>query len=123
MVYAINDRDSYENIDEWLKELKKESNPDAKIILIGNKADLENERVVSYEEANKYAKDYKFILFFETSAKTGLNTKKVFIEAAIKLYEEHKKYKESESSIDLELSEKGSSIKRNDNPKKKRKCC
>ena len=122
MVYAINDRESFENIDEWLKELKKESNPDAKIILIGNKKDLESERVVSSEEAKKYAKDFNFISFFETSAKTGLNTKKVFVDAAIKLYEEHNKFKQSESSIDFELSEKGNTIKRNP-IKKKGNCC
>ena len=122
MVYAINDRDSFDNIDEWLKELKKESNPDAKIILIGNKADLDNERVVSFEEAQKYAKDYNFINFLETSAKTGFNTKKVFIDAAIKLYEEHQKYKESESSFDFKLSEKGYSIKRK-STRNQKNCC
>ena len=99
MVYAINDRNSYENLDNWLKELKRESNPDAKIILIGNKADLESDRVVFYEEAKVYAKDYGFISFFETSAKTGLNAKKVFISAGLTLYKDYIKYKENEEKI------------------------
>ena len=123
MVYAINDRNSFDNIDEWLKELKKESNPDAKIILIGNKSDLDNERVVSYEEAQKYANDYHFISFYETSAKTGFNTKKVFIDSAIKLYVEHSKYKQSESSFDFELSEKANSIIKRNSARNKGHCC
>ena len=97
MVYAINDRNSYENLDNWLKELKRESNPDAKIILIGNKADLESDRVVSYEEAKVYSKDYGFTSFFETSAKTGLNAQKVFISAGLTLYDDYLKYKENEA--------------------------
>ena len=98
MVYAINDRSSFENQDDWLKELKRESNPDVKLILIGNKADLEKDRVVSYEEANVYSKEYKFTSFFETSAKTGLNAQKVFINAALVLYEDYLKYIENEAN-------------------------
>ena len=95
MVYSINDRKTFEDLDNWLKELKKESNPNAKIILIGNKVDLESERLISSEEAEKYAKDFDFISFFETSAKTGFNAKKVFINAAVSLYEEYIKYNKS----------------------------
>jgi len=32
---------SFEDIDEWLKEIKSFSNPDIKVFLIGNKIDLE----------------------------------------------------------------------------------
>ena len=67
MVYDINNRDSYDNLDNWLKELKRESSPDVKLILIGNKVDLESDRVVSYEEAKIYVRDYyHFTTFFET---------------------------------------------------------
>jgi len=75
LVYAINNRDSYEHLDIWLKEIKRESNPDAKIFLIGNKCDLEKERVVTYEEANIYSEDMEFSKFFEASAKEGINAK------------------------------------------------
>ena len=125
MVYAINDRKSFENLDNWLKELKRESNPDAKIILIGNKADLDKERVVSYEEAEKYAKDFKFNSFFETSAKTGFNAQKVFINAALTLYEDFTKYRASENYTenDNEKSKKGSTSLIRRNKSKNGKCC
>ena len=51
MVYAINNKESFENIDMWLKELRTHSNPDTKVFLIGNKIDLENERVINREQA------------------------------------------------------------------------
>ena len=44
MVYAINDKSTFENIEMWLRELRTHSNPDAKVFLIGNKVDLEKER-------------------------------------------------------------------------------
>ena len=68
-VYAINDRNSFENIPNWVKEVKTQ-NKDAKLLLIGNKCDLDEERHVSKEEAQKYAEDNN-MKFIEVSAKTG----------------------------------------------------
>ena len=53
MVYSINSRESFIHINQWLKEVKIHSHPDVKIILVGNKSDLENERSVSKEEEQK----------------------------------------------------------------------
>ena len=47
IVYAVNSRDSFENIEMWLRELRTHSNPDAKVFLIANKIDLENERIIN----------------------------------------------------------------------------
>ena len=44
IVYAINSKDSFDNIEMWLRELRTNSNPDVKAFLIGNKNDLEKER-------------------------------------------------------------------------------
>jgi len=65
-----------------------------KIILIGNKVDLESERVILYEEAVKFAKDFNFLLSFETSAKIRFNAQKDFTNATICLYEDYLKYKD-----------------------------
>ena len=46
MVYAIDNKESFNHIETWLKEVKLQSNPDIKIFLIGNKSDLEEERKV-----------------------------------------------------------------------------
>ena len=127
LVYAIDDRKSFEALDNWLKDLKKESSPDIKTILIGNKIDLENEREVTYEEAEKYSKDYDFFDFYETSARTGINTQKVFIKAAITLYEDHLKYKDKENIIESQRTSKEQSHKltKKSNRKQKQKsgCC
>ena len=94
MVYAIDDIQSYKHIETWLKEVKLQSNPDIKVFLIGNKADLDKNRVVKTETAKAFKEENKLNYFSETSAKSGFNAKEVFIEAAKLLYSDSLKYKE-----------------------------
>jgi small GTP-binding protein len=94
MVYSINSKDSFDNIDIWYKELRMHSNPDAKVFLIGNKIDLENERQVTTEQGKEYADENKLNLFLESSAKTGINAQEIFINAAKVLYQDYILYKD-----------------------------
>ena len=73
--------------------MKAISNPDIKVFLIGNKVDLEESRLVPKEKALQFKKDFDLDLFMETSAKTGLNTQEIFVEAARVLYFDYMKYK------------------------------
>ena len=56
----------------WFKELKEGSAPHIKILLIGNKNDLENNRAVKQETAIEYAKQNN-MSFIETSELTNSN--------------------------------------------------
>jgi len=94
MVYAINSKESFIHIETWLKEVKLLSNPDVKIFLIGNKADLEEDRQVALEEAKQFKDEYGIHFFSEASAKSGLNAQEVFVEAAKLLYSEYFKLKQ-----------------------------
>ena len=94
VVYSIDSNESFKHLDEWINDIKRESNPDVKIVLIGNKADKEQEREVQKEMGEKFSKDNKVNFFMETSAKTGFNVNKLFDDAARLLYEESKKLKE-----------------------------
>ena len=93
MVYSIDSQVSFTHIETWLKEVKLQSNPDIKIFLIGNKADLEDQREVKFSEAKQFKEENGIHYFSEASAKSGLNAQQVFIEAAKLLYSEHLKYK------------------------------
>ena len=99
VVYAINSKNSFNQIDIWLKELRMHSNPDAKVFLIGNKVDLESERQVSKEEGLEYSKKNNMSYFTEASALTGLNAQNIFIEAAKILYKDYLKYKDENTEI------------------------
>ena len=77
IVFAINDLDSFEDVSFWADSLRKNAGKDIKILLIGNKIDLEKERVVSFDAANAMAKSIG-ASYYETSAATGENIKEVF---------------------------------------------
>ena len=100
VVYSIDNEESFNNLEFWLNELKTKGNPDINLFLIGNKADLEDNRKVSKEAAKEFAENNKIELFLETSAKTGFNAQNIFIEAAKLLYEQHLKYKDRVSRLE-----------------------
>ena len=91
LVYSIENKESFENLENWLNDIKTQSSPDIKIILIGNKVDLEDKRVVTKEMGEQFRNDHNLCLFMETSAKTGFNAQNLFMKAATILYDEHLK--------------------------------
>ena len=88
IVYSIDNLNSYNNIEEWLNQIKELTNPDIKIFLIGNKSDLEDTRKISKESAKNFCEERKLDFFTETSAKNGDNVKSTFVYAAYLLMEE-----------------------------------
>ena len=54
--------------------------------MIGNKAEMEEAREVTYQRAQEFAKQCGIHKTFETSAKTGFNVEEVFATVAKELY-------------------------------------
>ena len=69
-IYDITDVDSFQEVTRLYEECTKRLSKPVPKILIGNKADLESLREVSYSEGLKLAGSFK-MQFIETSAKTG----------------------------------------------------
>lgn len=84
VVFDITKKDSYNGAKSWVKELQRRGDPNVVIALAGNKADMEQKRKVQTEEAQQYANDSE-IIYMETSAKTSLNVRNLFVEIAKKL--------------------------------------
>lgn len=79
LVYDVTRANTFETIDsKWLKDFNKYVKKEGTYILIGNKVDLKDERVVSTEEGEKYAKKIEASDFIETSAKYGENVEQAF---------------------------------------------
>ena len=72
LMYDITNRKTFEELDGWIKSIKESKESDFPIILIGNKCDLEKERIVKKKEGEKLAKNQGF-LFRETSCKDNIN--------------------------------------------------
>ena len=72
LMYDITDRKSFESIPEWIKSIKDAKGSNFPMILLGNKLDKEDVRVIKEKEGKELADEYN-IKFFETSNKTGTN--------------------------------------------------
>ena len=80
IVYDITNKKSFSNVVSWLNECREMCFRDILICLVGNKTDLEDKRVVSKDEGQKFAED-NGLLFFETSAQDGTNIEEMFTQA------------------------------------------
>ncbi|XP_058791507.1 ras-related protein Rab-3 isoform X2 [Phymastichus coffea] len=77
LMYDITNEESFNSVQDWLTQIKTYSWDNAQIILVGNKCDMEDERVISFERGKQLAEHLK-VQFFETSAKENTNVKAVF---------------------------------------------
>ena len=86
-VYAIDNENTFKNIQNCGKDVKEQTNEKTKFLLVGNKCDLYEEKQVSTEEAQKYAKDNN-MEFIEVSAKEGTNINDMFNSSLSKIFED-----------------------------------
>jgi small GTP-binding protein len=70
IVYAITDEASFAAIDSWVETLGKPAEENILRVLVGNKTDLDSDRVISTERGEMKAREID-AMFFEVSAKTG----------------------------------------------------
>ena len=77
LVYDITNQQSFDNLPNWLRDSLEATNQNIGLVLVGNKADLENQRQVNANVAKLFAKENN-LLFLETSAKNGTNVEKIF---------------------------------------------
>lgn len=68
LVFDVTSKPSFDSLSHWLTFLEEQAG-DAKVMLVGNKVDLE-ERAISTADAKQFA-DARGLMYFETSAKTG----------------------------------------------------
>ncbi len=124
IVYAINDKKSFEDLKNW-KNLVKEHSFDNMTFLIGNKNDLEKKREIELEEGENYKNNYdEFKLFLETSALNGNNIDKLLDNIAVSI---SKKETNEENKVDNAMKTGRITLNKEDftknKGKKKKKCC
>jgi len=85
VVYDITKDISFENVEKWLGELKENATPDITMMLVGNKTDLAQARVVSTEDGKSYS-GRNGISFMEASALTASNVEASFLQILSEIY-------------------------------------
>jgi len=80
MIFDTCDRESFSHVDNWLDEVNKYVNESTCKILIGNKCDLEDERVVGKDQGLNLARQFSNCAFMETSAKAKIGVNDIFFD-------------------------------------------
>ena len=70
VVYSVDNKETFNDVDQWISMVKEHGPSNVDVVLIGNKSDLEEEREVSTIEGSDKAKKNN-IKFYEVSAKSG----------------------------------------------------
>ena len=124
LVYDITNKKSFDNLDKWISDLKTNGDEKISIVLLGNKSDLESQRVISTGEGKNKAELFKFA-FMETSALNGSNIEKAFDELIKEVYKDNHELFEKQAKVEMKDKgidlEQGKSGENKDNEKKW--CC
>ena len=84
IVYDITCKESFKNIKNWLHQINQYANEKVLKIIVGNKSDLQDKRVVEKKEVEEFCKENN-IYHIETSAKNSNNIKDIFLYLCEKL--------------------------------------
>ena len=112
VVYDITNENSFTNLKSWVRTIKEECGKQMQMLIIGNKTDLEEQRVISKDTALEYAKEEK-VEYMETSCKNGENIVKAITLLCEKVLEN------TEIGNDFSFTLDATSMI----AKKKNKCC
>ena len=123
LIYDISKLDSFNNIDKWYSSLNNLNRKEVIFALVGNKCDLDYNRKVKSEQAQKYADDHNFI-FQEVSAMNGDGIQELFMNKLIEKIRTQFIQK-GKYNIDEEEEKLKVNINNNNNKttKKKKRCC
>ena len=122
IVYDITNEISFENVDKWYEQAKKETSKEISIILVGNKCDLENERKISKEQGEEKAKSLN-CPFFETSALSKIKIDDIFTEMVNNIIDKTGGGKNDEDD-EYEIVNDDKAVSLNtEKPQEKKGCC
>ena len=77
LVFDLSDRKSFESVHFWVDSINEVSNVSVITFLVGNKVDLVETRIVTKNDAMKFAAEHK-MKYYETSAKDNIQVTEVF---------------------------------------------
>eukprot|EP00124_Ichthyophonus_hoferi_P004641 Ihof_evm4s537 gene=Ihof_evmTU4s537 len=77
LVYDVTCEKSFENIRTWIRNIETHASEDVEKMVLGNKCDMDDKRVVAKERGEQLAQECH-IPFLETSAKNDINVENAF---------------------------------------------
>ncbi|RLW05795.1 hypothetical protein DV515_00004740 [Chloebia gouldiae] len=118
LMYDITSEDSFNAVQDWATQIKTYSWDNAQVILVGNKCDMEDDRIVPMEKGKHLADQLGFD-YFEASAKENINVRQVFERLVDIICEKMSESIESDNS----RGTSGRSMRLTDNPSPSQQNC
>jgi len=88
LVFDVNEQQSFDHLDQWRKEFLLQAGPEDPdnfpFILLGNKIDLGDSRLISSKQAQNWCSQQGNIPYYETSAKNATNVEDAFQDIGLK---------------------------------------
>ncbi|KAJ3369489.1 GTP-binding protein [Allomyces arbusculus] len=81
LAYDVTDERSFNNVRNWVRNIEQNATQGVDLILVGNKCDMTDKKVISKEQGQELAEELG-IKFLETSAKANLNVDEAFFTLA-----------------------------------------
>lgn len=107
LMYDVTNRDSFQNVAKWMKDITENSKRKTIIYLVGNKIDLVDQKVVEFSEALEMATKYNTHLY-EISCKYDINVSEVLKKLTYEIYKDNMKNKKNWNST-LSVNKKNES--------------
>ena len=120
LIYDVTEKESFKSLSNWLIEIEKNGNKNVLKVLIGNKSDLEDKRVISFNQGKEFSDMYG-LKFIETSAKKNLNVNEAFESLGREIMESNVDYKVSKQMKNKKITV--SNARDLDVEKKEGGCC
>lgn len=90
LLFDITNKDTFNHVNDWINQIHSHVNKnEVKIILVGNKIDLQSKREVTFDEAKALADSHR-IPYMEASAKDNINVENIFKEITNLVYTSQK---------------------------------
>ncbi len=122
LIFDITNKETFNKLDIWIKDIIENSPPDCILMLIGNKYDLKDNRKISYDDANILSQRFN-IFYYEVSAKNGNNIALAFEQLTYRIID---KQREEENNVNRYLRKDQRNtigLEDGNNNNSNKKCC
>ena len=124
LIFDITNKETFNKLEIWIKDIIQNTPPDCILMIIGNKYDLNENRQVSYDDANILSQRFN-IFYYEVSAKNGNNIALAFEQLTYRIID---KQREEENNVNRYIRKDrrntiGLKNRKNENNNNNKKCC
>ena len=122
LIFDITNKETFNKLEIWIKDIIQNTPPDCILMIIGNKYDLNENREISYDDANILSQRFN-IFYYEVSAKNGNNIALAFEQLTYRIID---KQREEEKNVNRYLRKDQRNtvgLENGNNNNNNKKCC